>query len=104
MAKARSMRLLRRQLMDERPVDVERLRVLAGRNGERHGVEPARLEGAGQRAEPPVADPAIGETMTLAPLVVYENRNIREFVASRIGGYVFTNTHGLANLNTFFIK
>jgi len=41
---------------------------------------------------------------TQAPLVVYENRNIREFVASRIGGYVFTNTHGLANLNTFFIE
>jgi ABC-type oligopeptide transport system substrate-binding subunit len=41
---------------------------------------------------------------TQAPLVVYENRNIREFVASRIGGYVFTSTHGLADLNTFFIK
>jgi ABC-type oligopeptide transport system substrate-binding subunit len=41
---------------------------------------------------------------TQAPLVVYENRNIREFVASRVGGYVFTNTHGLADLNTFFIK
>jgi peptide/nickel transport system substrate-binding protein len=41
---------------------------------------------------------------TQAPLAVYENRNIREFVASRVGGYVFTNTHGLANLNTFFIK
>jgi hypothetical protein len=36
--------------------------------------------------------------------VVYENRNIREFVASRVGGYVFTNTHGLADLNTLFIK
>jgi peptide/nickel transport system substrate-binding protein len=41
---------------------------------------------------------------TQAPLAVYENRNIREFVASRVGGYVFTNTHGLADLNTFFIK
>jgi len=41
---------------------------------------------------------------TQAPLVVYENRNIREFVASRVGGYVCTNTHGLANLNTFYIK
>jgi peptide/nickel transport system substrate-binding protein len=39
-----------------------------------------------------------------APLLVYENRNVREFVASRIGGYVFSNAHGLANLNTFFIK
>jgi peptide/nickel transport system substrate-binding protein len=41
---------------------------------------------------------------TQAPLVVYENRNTREFVASRVGGYVFTNSHGLADLNTFFIK
>ncbi len=39
-----------------------------------------------------------------APLLVYENRNVREFVASRVGGYVFSNAHGLANLNTFFIK
>jgi peptide/nickel transport system substrate-binding protein len=39
-----------------------------------------------------------------APLLVYENRNTREFVAARIGGYVFSNTHGLANLNTFYIK
>ena len=41
---------------------------------------------------------------TQAPLAVYENRNIREFIASRIGGYVFTNSHGLADLNNFFIK
>ena len=39
-----------------------------------------------------------------APLLTYENRNIREFVASRIGGYVFSNAHGLANLNNFFVK
>jgi peptide/nickel transport system substrate-binding protein len=39
-----------------------------------------------------------------APLVTYENRNIREFVSSRTGGYVFSNAHGLANLNTFFLK
>jgi hypothetical protein len=37
-------------------------------------------------------------------LAVYENRNTREFVASRIGGYIFQAAHGLANLNTFFIK
>jgi ABC-type oligopeptide transport system substrate-binding subunit len=39
-----------------------------------------------------------------APLAVYENRNTREFIASRIGGYIFQAAHGLANLNTFFIK
>lgn len=39
-----------------------------------------------------------------APLLTYENRNIREFVSSRTGGYVFSNSHGLANLNTFFLK
>ncbi len=39
-----------------------------------------------------------------APLLVYENRNTREFVASRVGGYVFQSAHGLANLNTFFLK
>jgi len=39
-----------------------------------------------------------------APLAVYENRNQREFISSRIGGFVFQNAHGLANLNTFYIK
>ena len=36
--------------------------------------------------------------------MAYENRNIREFVSARTGGYVFQNAHGLANLNTFFLK
>jgi ABC-type oligopeptide transport system substrate-binding subunit len=39
-----------------------------------------------------------------APLVTYENRNQREFVSARTGGYVFQNSHGLADLNTFFLK
>ena len=39
-----------------------------------------------------------------APWMAYENRNTREFVAARIGGYLFQAAHGLANLNTFFIK
>ena len=39
-----------------------------------------------------------------APLLTYENRNIREFVSARTGGYVFQNSHGLADLNTFFLK
>jgi ABC-type oligopeptide transport system substrate-binding subunit len=39
-----------------------------------------------------------------APLVTYENRNQREFVSARTAGYVFQNSHGLADLNTFFLK
>ncbi len=39
-----------------------------------------------------------------APLAVYENRNTREFIASRVGGYLYQAAHGQANLNTFFIK
>jgi peptide/nickel transport system substrate-binding protein len=39
-----------------------------------------------------------------APWAAYENRNIREFTASRVGGYLFSASHGLADLNTFFIK
>jgi peptide/nickel transport system substrate-binding protein len=43
-------------------------------------------------------------TNNFAPWAAYENRNTREFVAARIGGYLFQAAHGLANLNTFFIK
>jgi len=39
-----------------------------------------------------------------APLAVYENRNTREFVSARTGGYLFSPGHGLADLNTFFLK
>jgi ABC-type transport system substrate-binding protein len=39
-----------------------------------------------------------------APWVPYDNRNTREFVAARVGGYLFQAAHGLANLNTFFLK
>ena len=43
-------------------------------------------------------------TKNHAPWAAYENRNQREFVSSRTGGYLFQAAHGLANLNTFFIK
>jgi ABC-type oligopeptide transport system substrate-binding subunit len=43
-------------------------------------------------------------TRDYAPLAVYENRNIREFVSARTGGYLFYPTHALADLNTFFLK
>jgi ABC-type transport system substrate-binding protein len=39
-----------------------------------------------------------------APWVAYENRNTREFIGARVGGYLFQAAHGGANLNTFFIK
>jgi ABC-type transport system substrate-binding protein len=43
-------------------------------------------------------------TKNYAPWAAYENRSIREFTASRIGGYLFQASHGQADLNTFFIK
>jgi peptide/nickel transport system substrate-binding protein len=43
-------------------------------------------------------------TTKYAPWAAYENRNIREFVSARTGGYLFEAAHGAANLNTFFIK
>jgi len=43
-------------------------------------------------------------TTKYAPLAVYENRNTREFVSARTGGYLFQASHGQANLNTFFLK
>ena len=46
----------------------------------------------------------LGITKNYAPWAAYENRNTREFTASRVGGYLFQAAHGLANLNTFFIK
>jgi ABC-type oligopeptide transport system substrate-binding subunit len=46
----------------------------------------------------------LGVTKNYAPWAAYENRNTREFTASRIGGYLFQSAHGLANLNTFYVK
>ena len=43
-------------------------------------------------------------TKNYAPWAAYENRNTREFVSSRTGGYLFQAAHGAANLNTFFLK
>jgi peptide/nickel transport system substrate-binding protein len=39
-----------------------------------------------------------------APWMAYENRNTREFVSARTGGFLFQSAHGGANLNTFFLK
>jgi ABC-type oligopeptide transport system substrate-binding subunit len=43
-------------------------------------------------------------TTKYAPWAAYENRNIREFVSARTGGYLFQASHGAANLNTFFLR
>jgi hypothetical protein len=43
-------------------------------------------------------------TTNFAPWAAYENRNTREFISARIGGYLFQPCHGQADLNTFFIK
>ena len=43
-------------------------------------------------------------TNNFAPWAAYENRNTREFISARTGGYLFQAAHGLANLNTFVLK
>jgi ABC-type oligopeptide transport system substrate-binding subunit len=43
-------------------------------------------------------------TNNFAPWAAYENRNTREFVSARTGGFLFQAAHGGANLNTFFLK
>ena len=43
-------------------------------------------------------------TNNYAPWAAYENRNTREFISARTGGYLFQAAHGQANLNTFFLK
>jgi len=39
-----------------------------------------------------------------APWASYDNRNEREFVSSRTGGYLFQPANASADLNTFFLK
>jgi ABC-type oligopeptide transport system substrate-binding subunit len=43
-------------------------------------------------------------TNNYAPWAAYDNRNEREFVSSRTGGYLFQPANASADLNTFFIK
>ena len=54
------MRLLGRQLVQQDTVDVERLRLLAGRHGEQRARPPAIGQPGGQPIEPPVGHVAIG--------------------------------------------
>ena len=39
-----------------------------------------------------------------APWAAYDNRNVREFISARMGGYVYSPAYGTADLGTFFIK
>jgi len=43
-------------------------------------------------------------TKNFAPWASYDNRNEREFVAKRVGGYLFQPANASADLNTFFLK
>jgi len=43
-------------------------------------------------------------TTQYAPWAAYDNRNDREFTASRVGGYLFQPANAAADLNTLFLK
>jgi peptide/nickel transport system substrate-binding protein len=43
-------------------------------------------------------------TKTHAPWASYDNRNNRDFVSKRTGGYLFQPANASADLNTFFLK
>jgi ABC-type transport system substrate-binding protein len=43
-------------------------------------------------------------TTKYAPWASYDNRNTREFISSKIGGYLFQPANASADLNTFFLK
>jgi peptide/nickel transport system substrate-binding protein len=43
-------------------------------------------------------------TQNYAPWAAYDNRNEREFVSARTGGYLFQPANASADLNTFFLK
>jgi peptide/nickel transport system substrate-binding protein len=43
-------------------------------------------------------------TKSYAPWAAYDNRNVREFVSAKTGGYVFQPANASADLNTLYIK
>ena len=43
-------------------------------------------------------------TRTYAPIAAYDNRNEREFIGRRVGGYLFQPANASADLDTFFLK
>jgi oligopeptide transport system substrate-binding protein len=43
-------------------------------------------------------------TKSYAPWAAYDNRNEREFVSARTGGYLFQPANASADLDTFFVK
>jgi len=68
-----------------------------------------RLLAAANRKVGPARYKAYGSldvliTKNYAPWAAYDNRNMREFVAKRVGGYLFQPANASADLNTFFLK
>jgi ABC-type oligopeptide transport system substrate-binding subunit len=68
-----------------------------------------RLLAAANRKVGPARYKAYGDldvliTKNYAPWAAYDNRNEREFVAKRVGGYLFQPANASADLNTFFLK
>jgi ABC-type oligopeptide transport system substrate-binding subunit len=59
-------------------------------------VGPARYKAYG--------DLDINISKNYAPWAAYDNRNEREFVSKRTGGYLFQPANASADLNTFFLK
>jgi len=43
-------------------------------------------------------------TKQFAPWASYDNRNLREFISAKIGGYLFQPANASADLNTLFLK
>ena len=43
-------------------------------------------------------------TKSYAPWAAYDNRNVREFVSAKTGGYIFQPANASADLNTLYIK
>jgi ABC-type oligopeptide transport system substrate-binding subunit len=68
-----------------------------------------RLLAAANRKVGPARYKAYGNldvmlTKTYAPWASYDNRNLREFVSKRIGGYMFQPAYAAPDLGAFFIK
>ncbi len=59
---------------------------------------------AGDKRYKAYGDLDIQITKNYAPWASYDNRNEREFVSKRTGGYLFQPANASADLNTFFLK
>jgi peptide/nickel transport system substrate-binding protein len=61
-----------------------------------------RLTGAARYKR--YGDLDVNITKNYAPWAAYDNRNMREFVSKRTGGYLFQPANASADLDTFFLK